>query len=87
MMHGRLCDGRSVGVIDLVLVFGGLGSPVQALRRYPRPYMEITITPLVDGLLETFQVDRGDLMKEGQILAHSSSRSHRSPVNNERNCP
>jgi multidrug efflux pump subunit AcrA (membrane-fusion protein) len=31
--------------------------------------MEITITPLVDGLLETFQVDRGDLVKEGQILA------------------
>ena len=31
--------------------------------------MEITITPLVDGLLETFQVDRGDLVKEDQILA------------------
>jgi multidrug efflux pump subunit AcrA (membrane-fusion protein) len=46
-----------------------LASPAQALNRYPRPYMEITIRPLVDGLLETFQVDRGDLVKEGQILA------------------
>jgi hypothetical protein len=31
--------------------------------------MEITIRPLVDGLLEIFQVDRGDLVNEGQILA------------------
>ena len=31
--------------------------------------MEITITTLVDGHLETFQVDRGDLVNEGQILA------------------
>jgi len=46
-----------------------LASPAQALHRYPRPYMEITIRPLVDALLETFQVDRGDLVNEGQILA------------------
>jgi multidrug resistance efflux pump len=30
--------------------------------------MEITIRPLVDGLLGSFQVDRGDLVNEGQIL-------------------
>jgi multidrug efflux pump subunit AcrA (membrane-fusion protein) len=63
------------GIIGLVLVFGGfLPSPNpyavgQDLNCLIQPYVVITITTPVDGLLETFQVDRGDLVKEGQILA------------------
>ena len=34
-----------------------------------QPYVVITITSPVGGLLETVAVDRGDLVKEGQILA------------------
>jgi membrane fusion protein, multidrug efflux system len=33
------------------------------------PFVVITITTPVGGLLESVQVDRGDLVKEGQILA------------------
>jgi membrane fusion protein (multidrug efflux system) len=33
------------------------------------PYVVITVTTPVGGLLETVTVDRGDLVKEGQVLA------------------
>jgi multidrug efflux pump subunit AcrA (membrane-fusion protein) len=64
-----------VGVIGLVLVFGAwLPLPrayaaIQALNCLIQPYVVITITTPVGGLMETVQVDRGDLVKEGQILA------------------
>jgi membrane fusion protein, multidrug efflux system len=41
----------------------------QDLNCLIQPFVVITITTPVGGLLETVQVDRGDLVKEGQILA------------------
>lgn len=41
----------------------------QDLNCLIQPYVVITITTPVGGLLETVQVDRGDLVKEGQVLA------------------
>jgi len=63
------------GIIGLVLVFGawlplsGAYAATQDLNCLIQPYVVITITTPVGGLLETVQVDRGDLVKEGQVLA------------------
>ena len=63
------------GILGLVLVFGGwLSLPsayasIEELNCLIHPFVVITITTPVGGLLETVQVDRGDLVKEGQILA------------------
>jgi membrane fusion protein (multidrug efflux system) len=52
-------------------VLFGMGSPAWAaeLNCLIHPYVVITITSPVGGLLETVNVDRGDLVTEGQILA------------------
>jgi multidrug efflux pump subunit AcrA (membrane-fusion protein) len=42
-----------------------------------QPYVVITITTPVGGLLETVEVDRGDLVREGQILATLDTRVER----------
>jgi multidrug efflux pump subunit AcrA (membrane-fusion protein) len=61
--------------VGLVLVFGGVLLDADAyatgqdLNCLIQPYVVITITTPVGGLLETVQVDRGDLVKEGQTLA------------------
>ena len=63
------------GLIGLVMVFAEWGSQSTAyavssdLNCLIQPYVVITITTPVGGLLETVEVDRGDLVKEGQILA------------------
>ena len=63
------------GLLGLVLVVGaGVSLPRayavgQDLTCLIQPYVMITITTPVGGLLETVQVDRGDIVKEGQILA------------------
>ena len=63
------------GILGLVLVFGGwLSLPrayaaTEELNCLIHPFVVITITTPVGGLLESVQVDRGDLVKEGQILA------------------
>ena len=63
------------GIIGLVLVVGAwphlsnVYAATQDLNCLIQPYVVITITTPVGGLLETVQVDRGDLVKEGQILA------------------
>lgn len=44
-------------------------SASQNLNCLIQPYVVITITTPVGGLLETVRVDRGDLVKEGQVLA------------------
>jgi multidrug efflux pump subunit AcrA (membrane-fusion protein) len=75
MMHGRLHDVIRWGIIGLVLVFGAwlplsmAYAATQDLDCLIQPYVVITITTPVGGLLETVEVDRGDLVKEGQILA------------------
>lgn len=45
-----------------------------------QPYVVITITSPVGGLLENVAVDRGDLIKEGQTLASSIPASSERPV-------
>lgn len=47
---------------------GAQASP-QDLNCLIQPYVVVTITTPVGGLLETVQVDRGDLVKEGQVVA------------------
>jgi multidrug efflux pump subunit AcrA (membrane-fusion protein) len=67
------------GILGLVLVFGGwLSLPrayaaTEELNCLIHPFVVITITTPVGGLLESVQVDRGDLVKEGQILARVGS--------------
>src|SRR5918998_300537 len=52
-----------------VLFSGGGVSRAGELNCLIHPYVVITITSPVGGLLETVSVDRGDLVNEGQILA------------------
>lgn len=52
-----------------VLFLPRANAVTQDLNCLIQPYVVITITTPVGGLLETVQVDRGDLVKEGQILA------------------
>jgi multidrug efflux pump subunit AcrA (membrane-fusion protein) len=63
---------RSI-VACLAVGFSGWSQGAQAasqdLNCLIQPFVVITITTPVGGLLETVQVDRGDLVKEGQILA------------------
>jgi len=62
-------------IFGLALVFGELLSMPRAyavsqdLNCLIQPYVVITITTPVGGLLETVQVDRGDLVKENQVVA------------------
>ena len=67
-MVGRL----HMGVLAVAALLGGVStaySSDQNLNCLIQPYVVITITTPVGGLLETVQVDRGDLVKEGQVLA------------------
>lgn len=63
------------GIVGVVLLFTAfVPLPVayavnQDLNCLIQPYVVITITTPVGGLLETVQADRGDLVKEGQVLA------------------
>jgi len=60
-----------VGILAAAL-FGNLSTAYgadQTLNCLIQPYVVITMTTPVAGLLETVQVDRGDLVKEGQVLA------------------
>lgn len=49
----------------------------QELNCLIHPEVVITITAPVGGLLETVQVDRGDLVREGQVLATLDTRVER----------
>jgi len=67
-MVGRL----RVGMLAVSALFVGVStaySSDQNLNCLIQPYVVITVTTPVSGLLETVQVDRGDLVKEGQVLA------------------
>lgn len=75
-MHNR---NRFVGFVAAALI---CWTPVaqasmQELNCLIQPFVVITITTPVGGLLETVRVDRGDLVKEGQILATLDTRVER----------
>lgn len=75
-MHNR---NRFVGFVVAALI---CWTPVahasmQELNCLIQPFVVITITTPVGGLLETVRVDRGDLVKEGQILATLDTRVER----------
>jgi multidrug efflux pump subunit AcrA (membrane-fusion protein) len=50
-------------------LLGGLTAQAADLNCLIHPYITITVTTPVAGLLESVRVDRGDVVKEGQILA------------------
>ncbi len=58
-----------VALLSSVLVESASAATGQDLNCLVQPYVVITITTPVGGLLETVTVDRGDLVKEGQVLA------------------
>jgi len=61
-----------LGAAGVAILIGGTQGALastQDLSCLIQPFVVITITTPVGGLLETVQVDRGDLVKEGQILA------------------
>ena len=67
------------GFATAALICWGQGAQAstQDLNCLIQPFVVITITTPVGGLLETVQVDRGDLVKEGQILATLDTRVER----------
>jgi membrane fusion protein (multidrug efflux system) len=70
---------RLGGFVIVTLILGApeAHSFSQDLNCLIQPYVVITITTPVGGLLETVQVDRGDLVKEGQVLATLDTRVER----------
>ena len=64
---------RLIGIVVLVVFQVGSAAGAYALSNelscLIHPYQTITITAAVGGLLEAVTVDRGDVVKEGQILA------------------
>lgn len=77
-MEGRKGK-RSVvmAVLCTVVTVSNVGAAGQDLNCLIQPHVVITITAPVGGLLETVQVDRGDLVEEGQILATLDTRVER----------
>lgn len=65
--YGMLVVGLMVGAPWIPS--GALAAPSQDLNCLIQPYVVITITTPVGGLLETVEVDRGDLVKENQVVA------------------
>jgi multidrug efflux pump subunit AcrA (membrane-fusion protein) len=66
----RICKTVLVSVAAAFLGWSHQAAAAQQdLNCLIQPFVVITITTPVGGLLETVQVDRGDLVKEGQILA------------------
>ena len=67
------------GCVAAALICWGQGvqASMQELNCLIQPFVVITITTPVGGLLETVQVDRGDLVKEGQVLATLDMRVER----------
>ena len=63
-----MCRGRSVAILVATALLGWsqvVTAASQDLNCLIQPFVVITITTPVGGLLETVQVDRGDLVKEG----------------------
>lgn len=58
-----------LGIVGGMLIGSVAHAMGQDLNCLIQPHVVVTITTPVGGLLETIQVDRGDLVKEGQILA------------------
>jgi multidrug efflux pump subunit AcrA (membrane-fusion protein) len=75
-MAGLVRVGVAVVLAGLVSGPAAYGSN-QELNCLIHPEVVITITAPVGGLLETVQVDRGDLVKEGQVLATLDTRVER----------
>jgi len=67
-MVGRLCRSAVVTTALLANVPMAHGSD-RGLTCLIQPYVVITVTAPVSGLLDQVLVDRGDLVKEGQVLA------------------
>ncbi|WP_447979415.1 efflux RND transporter periplasmic adaptor subunit [Candidatus Nitrospira bockiana] len=57
------------GVIVAAAVLMASAAQAQDLNCLIHPFVVITVTTPVGGLLESVQVDRGDLVKEGQVIA------------------
>ena len=71
MLKGRVMPHAVIAALtgaSLLLTQPAMGHATE-LSCLIQPYAVITITSPVGGLLETVAVDRGDLVKEGQILA------------------
>src|SRR5690348_11840404 len=68
VMRNRWALIGMVLVVAELLALSRAHAATQDLTCLIQPYVVITITTPVGGLLEAVQVDRGDLVKEGQIL-------------------
>ena len=69
-----------MGFVAVAALFGSVATTYgadQNLNCLIQPYVVITVTTPVSGLLETVQVDRGDLVKEGQVVATLDTRVER----------
>lgn len=75
----------AVAFFSVLVVAGGaaLGVPPAHgidLNCLIEPQIVVTVSTTAEGLLETVQVDRGDLVKEGQVLATLESSLERASV-------
>jgi RND family efflux transporter MFP subunit len=71
--------------VSIVVLAAALGQrdPEGELTEFPgliEPYRVIQLSPAVDGVLEEVRVDRGDLIKQNQILAQLESSVERATL-------
>jgi RND family efflux transporter MFP subunit len=75
---------RSVGVLAVLILGLGGAWPSQAvgaeLDCLIEPYLIVNVGSPVEALLERVEVDRGDLIRQGQVLARLESSMERSTV-------
>lgn len=70
----------SCAVLYLHLI-GGVGSAASTeLDCLIEPYVTVKVNSAVNGLLETVTVDRGDLVKKGQVLATLESSAEKAAI-------
>lgn len=69
-------------LLPVVLVAAVWAAPVRAqtLDCLMNPYLVVAVSFSTDGVLETVTADRGDLVKEGQVLATLESSVEKSTV-------
>jgi RND family efflux transporter MFP subunit len=71
---------RMVGLAAGLALFSAVGVEGAELDCLIEPYLVVNVTAAVEGLLEKVEVERGDLVRKGQVLARLESSVERATV-------
>ncbi|MGH7354039.1 MAG: efflux RND transporter periplasmic adaptor subunit [Candidatus Rokuibacteriota bacterium] len=72
--------GRSLGLALLVIAVAASAARAETLDCLIHPYLVVLMSFSADGVIDRVNVDRGDLVKEGQVLATLESSVEKAAV-------